>query len=93
MFNFFLIEVVWVADKIIDKCVYKSGKVEYLLKWTGYEDEDNTWETPESLDPALIADFEKTNSKVSEKILKSAIFRRIFQVVIILVLDFQPYLK
>ena len=54
------------VDEIIDKCVYKSGKVEYLLNWSGYDDEENTWESPENLDPALIEAYEKKISEVSE---------------------------
>lgn len=36
----------YVVEKIID-CRIKNGVKEYLLKWIGYDDKDNTWE-PES---------------------------------------------
>ena len=55
----------YVVEKIIDKRVSKSGKTEYLLKWKGYGDEDNTWEPKENVScKDMIADFEK---KLKEK--------------------------
>lgn len=37
-------------------------QIEYLIKYKGYPDSENTWEPPENLDcPKIIANYEKAN--------------------------------
>lgn len=60
------------VEKIVDMRI-KNGKREYLLKWRGYPDSENTWEPSANLDcPELIEDFEsKMKKKKEEKKRKS----------------------
>jgi len=46
------------VEKILDKRL-RHGKVEYLIKWEGYPDSENTWEPQANLDcPEIIQGFE-----------------------------------
>ena len=59
----------YVVEKILQKKIVGKGKVEYYLKWIGYDDADNTWEPVENLDcPELIEKFEADlKAKEAEK--------------------------
>jgi len=53
------------VEKVVDKRIVK-GKTQYLIKWKGFDEVDNTWEPDENLEcPELIADYESTLTKKS----------------------------
>ena len=44
------------------------GSIEYLVKWEGWSNKYNTWETEKNiLDPSLIEDFEKQAKENTSK--------------------------
>ena len=50
----------YAVEKIVDKR-YLNGRINYLIKWKGYDDKDNTWEPIDNLFCSdLIEKFEKT---------------------------------
>jgi hypothetical protein len=48
----------FVMEKVLDKEVLADGKVKYLVKWYGYGDQDNTWESPQESFQAAIDEYE-----------------------------------
>ncbi|XP_053214316.1 chromobox protein homolog 1-like [Panonychus citri] len=54
------VEEYYEVEKIIDKRVTKTGKIEYLLKWSGWSSSANSWAKKEDVDcPELIDRFEE----------------------------------
>jgi len=57
----------FVVEQVVNKRISATGKVEYLLKWQGYDSKDNTWEFEDNLNcRALIKEYEKTKEKPVE---------------------------
>lgn len=49
----------YIVEKVVDKRK-RNGKMQYLLKWQGYPDSDNTWEYVDNVFCTdLVAEFEK----------------------------------
>ena len=57
------------VEKIIDKRFDAAGIIQYLIKWKGYDEKDNSWEPIENLYcDDLIEEFEKNQINKFEKL-------------------------
>ena len=64
----------YIVERVVNKRILKSGKVEYLIKWKDYDNCDNTWEPEENLaeDCAeYIEDFEESQANIKKLPAKS----------------------
>ena len=59
-------EEVYSMEKILDKRISSSGKLEYLIAWENFGPEDNTWEPQSNIFcPVMLKNFEER--KAAEK--------------------------
>lgn len=57
----------YVVEKIVGRKMV-SGAIHYLLKWKGYNDDENTWEPKDNLDcPELIEAYEEAEKEKRKK--------------------------
>ena len=69
------------VEEVLDSRL-KKGKLEYLVKWSGYTDEYNTWEPVSNLENSkeAIEDFHKENPstphKLQANIFEGLVFRK-----------------
>ena len=59
-------EEVFSVEKIVSKQVV-GGKTQYLLKWKGYNSDENTWEPEENLDCQDLLDEFNKRTKMREE--------------------------
>jgi hypothetical protein len=56
----------FLVDRLLDERISK-GKIEYLVKWTGYPDYNNIWESLQNLNNCEVAIYDFRTRKASEK--------------------------
>ncbi len=61
----------FIVEKILDKRI-KGSKIEYLVKWEGYSEADNTWEPIKNLENVvyLINEYESLNPNPNKNQMK-----------------------
>ncbi|CAF1332199.1 unnamed protein product [Rotaria sordida] len=63
-------------ERIVDKR-YRNDRIEYLIKWRGYPESQNTWEPSSNVEgeqeSELLAEYETHNKQQQQKILNSGL--------------------
>ena len=49
----------YLVEKIVQKR-FRNNQYEYLVKWYGYSDSENTWELPSNVPDSILSAFERT---------------------------------
>ena len=53
---------IWYIDAILaERFNYKTKRKEFLIKWSGYSNTDNTWEPESNIPDNIIKDFKQNN--------------------------------
>jgi hypothetical protein len=66
-------QIEFVVEKVLDSRVVNTGwhkKMEYLVKWLGYDDSENTWEPPSRLKNSgeLVREFHNEHHKLPNQL-------------------------
>jgi hypothetical protein len=67
------------VDRLLDKRARRYGRgqrVEYLVRWSGYGPEDDTWEPVAHIDSGLVADFEASHHAAGQSAAATRSIRR-----------------
>lgn len=67
---------IYVVEKILDRRTSDNGKIEYLLKWFGYDEDDATWEPEENIfckDLIVIYESDRKSFAIQENIVRRVI--------------------
>lgn len=72
---------IYVVEKILNRRKTDDGKVEYLLKWFGYDESEATWEPEENVfckDLIQYYNYQQQYRKIEADLVSFISFHRIF---------------
>jgi hypothetical protein len=61
---------IYFVESILDKRV-QTGRIEYLIKWEGYDEQHNSWEPKKNVSSVLIKEFENNMTQNDSKTKKT----------------------